>query len=115
MAGEESYPDDLKYHAEHDWARIEGDEAVLGITWWAQDALGELVHFEAPTVGDSTVKERRTPWRRKERILPSIGAPRRRTPTAGRAAPGPSSTIAVTATATVGMTTIAVRPSIPRA
>ena len=57
MAGEESYPDDLKYHAEHDWARIEGDEAVLGITWWAQDALGELVHFEAPAVGGSTVKD----------------------------------------------------------
>ena len=53
----ESYPDDLKYHREHDWARIEGDEAVLGITWWAQDALGELVHFEAPTVGDSVAKD----------------------------------------------------------
>jgi glycine cleavage system H protein len=53
----ESYPDDLKYHPEHDWARIEDDEAVLGITWWAQDALGELVHFEAPAVGDSTVKD----------------------------------------------------------
>ncbi|HZB24002.1 MAG TPA: glycine cleavage system protein GcvH [Gaiellaceae bacterium] len=49
--GEESYPDDLKYHREHDWARIEGDEAVLGITWYAQDALGELVHYEAPDVG----------------------------------------------------------------
>jgi glycine cleavage system H protein len=51
MAAAESYPDDLKYHAEHDWARIEGDEAVLGITWFAQDALGELVHFEAPSTG----------------------------------------------------------------
>jgi len=57
VAGEESYPEDLKYHAEHDWARIEGDEAVLGITWWAQDALGELVHYEAPAVGGSTVKD----------------------------------------------------------
>jgi glycine cleavage system H protein len=47
----ESYPDDLRYHAEHDWARIEGDEATLGITWFAQDALGELVHFEPPAVG----------------------------------------------------------------
>ena len=47
----ESYPDDLLYHPEHDWARIDGDEAVLGITWFAQDALGELVHFEAPEVG----------------------------------------------------------------
>jgi glycine cleavage system H protein len=53
----ESYPDDLKYHPEHDWARIEDDEAVLGITWWAQDALGELVHFEAPAVGGFTVKD----------------------------------------------------------
>jgi glycine cleavage system H protein len=51
MAAAESYPDDLKYHAEHDWARIDGDEAVLGITWFAQDSLGELVHFEAPEAG----------------------------------------------------------------
>ncbi len=51
MAAEESYPDELKYHREHDWARIDGDEAVLGITWYAQDALGELVHFEPPTDG----------------------------------------------------------------
>ncbi len=57
MAAEESYPDGLKYHPEHDWARIEGDEAVLGITWWAQDALGELVHFEAPAVGATTTKD----------------------------------------------------------
>ena len=46
-----SYPDDLKYHAEHDWARIDGDSATLGITWFAQDALGELVHFEPPADG----------------------------------------------------------------
>ena len=52
MAGSESYPEDLLYNAEHDWARIEGDEAVLGITWFAVDSLGELVHYEAPTVGD---------------------------------------------------------------
>ena len=51
MAAAESYPDDLKYHREHDWARIEDGEAVLGITWYAQDALGELVHFEAPAAG----------------------------------------------------------------
>jgi glycine cleavage system H protein len=44
----ESYPDELKYHSEHDWARIEGDEATLGITWYAQDSLGELVHYEPP-------------------------------------------------------------------
>jgi glycine cleavage system H protein len=47
----ESYPEDLLYHPDHDWARIDGDEAVLGITWHAQDALGELVHFEPPDVG----------------------------------------------------------------
>ncbi len=57
MAAEESYPDELKYHPEHDWARIEGDEAVLGITWFAQDALGELVHFEAPAAGATTTKD----------------------------------------------------------
>ena len=57
MAAAESYPDDLKYHKEHDWARIEGDEAVLGITWFAADALGELVHFEAPEVGSSVSKD----------------------------------------------------------
>jgi glycine cleavage system H protein len=51
VAAAESYPEDLKYHREHDWARIDGDEAVLGITWFAQDALGELVHFEAPEAG----------------------------------------------------------------
>ena len=57
MAAAESYPDDLKYHSEHDWARIEGGEAVLGITWFAQDSLGELVHFEAPDVGGTTTKD----------------------------------------------------------
>ena len=57
MAAAESYPDDLKYHREHDWARIEGDEAVLGITWFAQDALGELVHFEAPRPGSQPSKD----------------------------------------------------------
>jgi glycine cleavage system H protein len=51
VAAEESYPDELRYHREHDWARIDGAEAVLGITWYAQDSLGELVHFEPPTDG----------------------------------------------------------------
>jgi glycine cleavage system H protein len=51
MAADESYPDDLRYHREHDWARIEDGEAVLGITWYAQDALGELVHYEPPEAG----------------------------------------------------------------
>ena len=57
MAANESYPDDLRYHAEHDWARAEGDEAVLGITWYAQDSLGELVLFEAPAVGATLTKD----------------------------------------------------------
>jgi glycine cleavage system H protein len=57
MAAAESYPDDLKYHREHDWARIEGDEATCGVTWFAQDALGELVHFEAPREGSTVTKD----------------------------------------------------------
>jgi glycine cleavage system H protein len=57
LAAAESYPDDLKYHRDHDWARVEGDEAVLGITWFAQDALGELVHFEAPAAGSTVAKD----------------------------------------------------------
>jgi glycine cleavage system H protein len=57
MAAAESYPDELTYHAQHDWARIEDGEAVLGITWYAQDALGELVHFEPPEVGASIAKD----------------------------------------------------------
>jgi glycine cleavage system H protein len=57
LAASESYPDDLLYHAEHDWACIDGDEAVLGVTWYAQDALGELVHYEPPDVGSSVAKD----------------------------------------------------------
>ena len=57
MPAAESYPDGLKYHREHDWARIDGDEAVLGITWFAQDALGELVHYEAPDEGSTVTKD----------------------------------------------------------
>jgi glycine cleavage system H protein len=53
----ESYPEDLLYHPEHDWARIDGDQAVMGITWHAQDALGELVHYEAPDVGSTVAKD----------------------------------------------------------
>jgi glycine cleavage system H protein len=52
-----SYPDDLKYHPEHDWARIEGDEATFGITWYAQDALGEVVFFDPPAVGTQIAKD----------------------------------------------------------
>jgi glycine cleavage system H protein len=54
---EASYPEDLKYHPEHDWARIEGDQATFGITWYAQDALGEVVFFDPPEVGSSVTKD----------------------------------------------------------
>src|SRR2546423_10114175 len=57
MAAAESYPDDLRYHREHDWARIKGDQAVFGITWFAQDALGELVHFEPPEEGATLTRD----------------------------------------------------------
>jgi glycine cleavage system H protein len=57
MAAAETYPDALKYHAEHDWARLEGSEATLGITWFAQDSLGELVHFEPPEAGATIAKD----------------------------------------------------------
>jgi glycine cleavage system H protein len=52
-----SYPADLRYHPEHDWARIDGDVATFGITWYGQDALGEIVYFEAPQVGVSVSKD----------------------------------------------------------
>ena len=52
-----SYPDDLRYHAEHDWARIDGDIATFGITWYGQDALGEIVFFDTPEVGKSVTKD----------------------------------------------------------
>ena len=51
-----TYPDDLLYHSEHDWVRIEGDAATFGITWYAQDALGEVVFYDPPEVG-ATVKK----------------------------------------------------------
>jgi glycine cleavage system H protein len=66
VAAAESYPGGLKYHAEHDWARIDGDEATLGITWFAQDALGELVHFEAPEVGATVARD--TPYGEVESV-----------------------------------------------
>lgn len=52
---EELYPQDLSYHREHDWARVEGDDAVFGITWFAQDALGEVVYAELPALGAAVV------------------------------------------------------------
>ena len=57
MAAQESYPEELKYHQEHDWARVEGEEATFGITWYAQDALGEVVFFEPPEVGSQVSKD----------------------------------------------------------
>ena len=57
MTAEASYPDDLRYHPEHDWARIESDQGTFGITWFAQDALGEVVFFEAPAVGTKLTKD----------------------------------------------------------
>jgi glycine cleavage system H protein len=54
---EASYPEDLKYHPEHDWARIEGDEATFGVTWYAQDSLGEIVFFDPPEVGSTVSKD----------------------------------------------------------
>jgi glycine cleavage system H protein len=54
---EESYPEDLRYHPEHDWARVVGEEATFGITWYAQDALGEVVFFDPPQVGTEVTKD----------------------------------------------------------
>ncbi len=54
---DESYPDDLRYHPEHDWARIDGDSATFGVTWYAQDALGEVVFYEPPEVGKEVRKD----------------------------------------------------------
>ena len=52
-----TYPDDLRYHEEHDWARIEGDQATFGITWYAQDSLGEVVFYDLPEVGSTVSKD----------------------------------------------------------
>ena len=54
---EANYPDELRYHAEHDWARIDGDLATFGITWYAQDTLGEVVFYDPPEVGSETRKD----------------------------------------------------------
>ena len=54
---DESYPDDLRYHSEHDWTRVEGEQATFGITWYAQDALGEVVFYEPPEVGKEVKKD----------------------------------------------------------
>ena len=54
---DESYPDDLHYHQEHDWVRIDGDIATFGITWYAQDSLGEVVFYNPPEVGATIAKD----------------------------------------------------------
>jgi glycine cleavage system H protein len=54
---EASYPEDLKYHPEHDWARVDGDTATLGITWYAQDQLGEVVFVDPPEIGRTVSKD----------------------------------------------------------
>ena len=54
---EASYPEELKYHPEHDWARIDGDTATFGVTWYAQDSLGEIVFFDPPEIGTSVTKD----------------------------------------------------------
>jgi len=57
LAAEESYPEDLKYHPEHDWARIDGEVATFGITWYAQDSLGEVVFYERSEIGATIAKD----------------------------------------------------------
>jgi glycine cleavage system H protein len=57
VAADESYPDELRYHPKHDWARVDGDVATLGITWYAQDQLGEIVYYEPPGEGASLTKD----------------------------------------------------------
>jgi glycine cleavage system H protein len=57
LAAEQSYPEDLLYHSEHDWARVEGEEATFGITWFAQDQLGEVVFFDPPGTGTEVRKD----------------------------------------------------------
>jgi glycine cleavage system H protein len=57
MSADETYPDDLLYHPEHDWARVDGDTATFGVTWFAQDQLGELVFFDPPKVGATITKD----------------------------------------------------------
>jgi len=57
LAAEDSYPEELRYHPEHDWARIEGETATFGITWYAQDSLGEIVFYDPPEVGSTVSKD----------------------------------------------------------
>jgi glycine cleavage system H protein len=57
LAAEQSYPEDLLYHREHDWVRVENEEGTFGITWFAQDALGEIVFFDPPSVGTQVAQD----------------------------------------------------------
>jgi len=66
VAAEETYPTDLRYHPEHDWVRADGDEVVFGITWYAQDAMGEVVYYDPPAVGASVAKD--TPYGELESV-----------------------------------------------
>jgi len=54
---EANYPEDLRYHDQHDWVRVEGDSATFGITWYAQDTLGEVVFYEPPEAGTTLTKD----------------------------------------------------------
>jgi len=63
---DESYPDELLYHPEHDWARVDGDSATFGITWYAQDSIGELVFFDPPGEGTEVTKD--TPYAEVESV-----------------------------------------------
>ena len=72
---EESYPDELRYHPEHDWARIEGDEAVFGITWYAQESLGEVVFYEAPDAGTTVSKDQPYPEVESVKAVSAVYAP----------------------------------------
>ena len=51
-----NFPADLKYTKDHEWIRIEGDVAVVGITEYAQDALGDIVYVDIPTLGQAVEK-----------------------------------------------------------
>ena len=63
---EASYPSDLRYHEEHDWARVDGDIATFGVTWYAQDQLGEVVFFDPPEIG--TTVQQGTPYAEVESV-----------------------------------------------
>jgi len=54
---EANYPEDLLYHAEHDWARIDGEQATFGVTWYAQDSLGEVVFYDPPPLGTAVARD----------------------------------------------------------